>query len=52
MLPTFVLVWYHDVTVNSGFLETSYSAMHRSLGVTKDQGAQTKTKVKRLRIEH
>ena len=67
MLPTFFLVWYHDVTVRTwgpwrlatvSCMGTMLTTVKKGstkvvnvLEVTKDRGAQTKTKVKRLKIK-
>ena len=68
MLPTFFLIWYHDVTIGTrgprrlatlscmGTMLTTVkegsTKVVNDLQVTKDRGTQTKTEAKRLKIEH
>ena len=68
MLLTFFLVWYHDVTIRTWgprrlatvscmgimliIVKEGSTKVVNDLEVTKDRGAQTKTKAKRLKIEH
>ena len=68
MLPTFFLVWYHEVMVRTWgprrlatvscmgttliTVKEGSTKVVNDLEVTKDRGAQTKTEAKRPKIEH